>query len=101
MSVKRGYGLIAGLMLDFPRTVAPLLRPHCPLHAHNELHATLLGRTTTNPPIGQQSVQRQLNIQPALTILPGFPVRFIVTRDFVLARYGKGGRHDQAQAWAP
>ncbi|WP_375790120.1 hypothetical protein ACE10Z_34420 [Bradyrhizobium sp. Pha-3] len=27
-----------------------------------------------------------MNIQPALTIRPGFPVRFIVTRDFVLAR---------------
>lgn len=36
-------------------------------------------------------VQRQLNIQPTLTIRPGFPVRVIVTRDLVLAPYGKGG----------
>jgi len=32
---------------------------------------------------GQQIVQRQLNIQPTLTIRPGFPVRVIVTRDLV------------------
>ena len=30
---------------------------------------------------GQQIVQRQLNIQPTLTIRPGFPVRVIVTHD--------------------
>lgn len=39
---------------------------------------------------GQQIVQRQLNIQPTLTIRPGFPVRVIVTRDLVLAPYGQG-----------
>jgi type IV secretion system protein TrbI len=37
---------------------------------------------------GQQIVQRQLNIQPTLTVRPGFPVRVIVTRDLVLAPYG-------------
>lgn len=37
---------------------------------------------------GQQVVQRQLNIQPTLTIRPGFPVRVIVNRDLVLAPYG-------------
>lgn len=41
---------------------------------------------------GQQIVQRQLNIQPTLTIRPGFPVRVIVTRDLVLAPYGQGGK---------
>ena len=40
---------------------------------------------------GQQIVQRELNIQPTLTIRPGFPVRVIVTRDLVLAPYGYGG----------
>ncbi|MDR3512694.1 MAG: TrbI/VirB10 family protein [Caulobacteraceae bacterium] len=40
---------------------------------------------------GQQIVQRQLNIQPTLTIRPGFPVRVIVTRDLVLAPYKQGG----------
>lgn len=33
---------------------------------------------------GQQIVRRQLNVQPTLTIRPGFPVRVIVTRDLIL-----------------
>jgi type IV secretion system protein VirB10 len=33
---------------------------------------------------GQQVVSRQLDIQPTLTIRPGFPVRVMVTRDLVL-----------------
>ncbi|AZG78418.1 TrbI/VirB10 family protein [Methylocystis rosea] len=37
---------------------------------------------------GQQIVGRNLNIQPTLTIQPGFPVRVIITRDLVLAPYG-------------
>lgn len=37
---------------------------------------------------GQQVVERQLNIQPTLTIRPGFPVRVILTRDLVLEPYG-------------
>ena len=41
---------------------------------------------------GQQIVQRELNIQPTLTIRPGFPVRVIVTRDLVLAPYDMGGK---------
>jgi type IV secretory pathway VirB10-like protein len=36
---------------------------------------------------GQQVVERELNIQPTLTIRPGFPVRVIVNRDLVLAPY--------------
>ena len=36
---------------------------------------------------GQQIVRRNLNIQPTLTIRPGFPVRVIVNRDLVLAPY--------------
>jgi type IV secretion system protein VirB10 len=36
---------------------------------------------------GQQVVQRNLNIQPTLTVRPGFPVRVIVNRDLVLAPY--------------
>ncbi len=37
---------------------------------------------------GQQIVGRNLNIQPTLTIRPGFPVRVVVTRDLLLAPYG-------------
>lgn len=36
---------------------------------------------------GQQVVRRNLNIQPTLTIRPGYPVRVIVTRDLVLEPY--------------
>ena len=40
---------------------------------------------------GQQLVRRQLNVQPTLTIRPGFQVRVIVNRDLVLALYREGG----------
>jgi type IV secretion system protein VirB10 len=36
---------------------------------------------------GQKIVERSLNIQPTLTIKPGFPVRVIVNRDLVLEPY--------------
>ncbi|ARP64313.1 conjugal transfer protein TraI [Mesorhizobium sp. WSM1497] len=39
--------------------------------------------------VGQQIVGRQLDVQPTLTIRPGFPVRVIVNRDLVLAPYGR------------
>ncbi|CDX22705.1 putative conjugal transfer protein trbI [Mesorhizobium sp. ORS 3324] len=38
--------------------------------------------------VGQQIVQRQLEIEPTLTIRPGFPVRVLVTRDLMLEPYG-------------
>ena len=37
---------------------------------------------------GQQVVSRTLNVQPTITIRPGFPVRVIVTHDLVLEPYG-------------
>ncbi|WP_265519266.1 TrbI/VirB10 family protein [Nitratireductor luteus] len=37
---------------------------------------------------GQQIVQRQLQVEPTLTIRPGFPVRIVVTRDLVLEPTG-------------
>ena len=36
---------------------------------------------------GQQVVRRNLNVQPTLTIRPGFPVRVIVNHDLVLEPY--------------
>ena len=36
---------------------------------------------------GQQIVRRNLNVQPTLTIRPGFPVRVLVNRDLILAPY--------------
>jgi len=37
--------------------------------------------------VGQKVVGKNLNIQPTLTIRPGFPVNVMVTRDLVLAPY--------------
>ena len=37
---------------------------------------------------GQQVVRRSLNIQPTLTVRPGFPVRILVNRDLILVPYG-------------
>ena len=45
------------------------------------------GNQDTINQTGQQLVRRQLNVQPTLTIRPGFPVRVIVNRDLVLAQY--------------
>ena len=58
---------------------------------NNLLQAIRSGASNSISQTGQQIVQRQLNIQPTLTIRPGFPVRVIVTRDLVLAPYGQGG----------
>lgn len=37
---------------------------------------------------GQQVVRRSLNVQPTLTVRPGFPVRVVINRDLILAPYG-------------
>ena len=37
--------------------------------------------------VGSNIVQRQLNVQPTITIRPGWPVRVLVNRDIVLPRY--------------
>lgn len=37
--------------------------------------------------VGRQLIGRNLNIQPTLTIRPGFPVRIIVNRDIILEPY--------------
>ncbi len=59
---------------------------------NNLVQAIRSGASNSISQTGQQIVQRQLNIQPTLTIRPGFPVRVIVTRDLVLAPYAEGGR---------
>ena len=41
------------------------------------------GGTDSLNQTGQQVVRRNLNIQPTITIRPGFPVRVIVSRDLV------------------
>jgi type IV secretion system protein TrbI len=51
------------------------------------LQALRLGAANSLNQTGQQVVRRNLNIQPTLTIRPGFPVRVIVSRDLVLEPY--------------
>ncbi|MDR3527839.1 MAG: TrbI/VirB10 family protein [Rhizomicrobium sp.] len=36
---------------------------------------------------GEQVVSRSLNVQPTITIRPGFPVNVLVTRDLILEPY--------------
>ncbi len=51
------------------------------------IQAIRQGASNSLSQTGQQIVGRQLNIQPTLTIRPGFPIRVIVNRDLVLAPY--------------
>lgn len=51
------------------------------------LQALRLGAANSLNQTGQQVVRRNLDIQPTLTIRPGFPVRVIVNRDLVLEPY--------------
>ncbi|XIA62388.1 TrbI/VirB10 family protein [Bradyrhizobium sp. TZ2] len=51
------------------------------------IQALRRGAGTSLNQTGQQVVRRNLNIQPTLTIRPGFPVRVIVNRDLVLEPY--------------
>lgn len=50
------------------------------------------GTSDTINQAGQQIVRRQLNVQPTLTIRPGYPLRVFVTRDLVLAPLVRGIR---------
>lgn len=51
------------------------------------IQALRRGSSDTLNQTGQQMVRRNLNIQPTLTIRPGFPVRVLVNRDLVLEPY--------------
>jgi type IV secretion system protein VirB10 len=51
------------------------------------IQALRRGSTDTLNQTGQQVTKRNLDIQPTLTIRPGFPVRVIVNRDLVLEPY--------------
>jgi type IV secretion system protein VirB10 len=64
---------------------------HTPTDGPQRHQAIRQGASNSISQTGQQIVQRQLNIQPTLTVRPGFPVRVIVTRDLLLTPYGQGG----------
>lgn len=61
------------------------------LSANNESDIARAIRESTQDAasdIGRQIIRRQLNIQPTLTVRPGFPVRIIVNRDLMMQPYG-------------
>jgi type IV secretion system protein TrbI len=51
------------------------------------IQALRQGASTSFSRIGEQVVGRSLNVQPTITIRPGFPVRVMVTKDLVLESY--------------
>jgi type IV secretion system protein VirB10 len=54
---------------------------------NNLIQAIRSGASNSFNQTGQQVVERELNIQPTLTIRPGFPVRVVVNQDFILKPY--------------
>jgi type IV secretory pathway VirB10-like protein len=55
---------------------------------NNLAQAIRQGASQSFSQVGEQVVGRSLNIQPTITIRPGFPVRVLVTHDLVLEPYG-------------
>jgi type IV secretion system protein TrbI len=55
---------------------------------NNLVQAIRQGASQSFSQVGEQVVGRSLNIQPTITIRPGFPVRVMVTHDLVLEPYG-------------
>ena len=49
--------------------------------------ALRLGSNDSLNQTGQKVVQQNLNVQPTLTVWPGFPVRVLVNRDLLLEPY--------------
>ena len=54
---------------------------------NNLAQAIRQGASQSFSQVGEQVVGRSLNIQPTITIRPGFPVRVMVTHDLVLEPY--------------
>jgi type IV secretory pathway VirB10-like protein len=54
---------------------------------NNLAQAVRQGASQSFNQAGEQLVGRSLNIQPTITIRPGFPVRVMVTHDLVLEPY--------------
>jgi type IV secretion system protein TrbI len=55
---------------------------------NNLAQAIRQGASQSFSQVGEQVVGRSLNVQPTITIRPGFPVRVMVTHDLILEPYG-------------
>ena len=54
---------------------------------NNLAQAIRQGASQSFSQVGEQVVGRSLNIQPTITIRPGFPMRVLVTHDLVIEPY--------------
>jgi type IV secretion system protein VirB10 len=54
---------------------------------NNLAQAIRQGASQSFAQVGEQVVGRSLNVQPTITIRPGFPVNVLVTRDLILEPY--------------
>jgi type IV secretory pathway VirB10-like protein len=55
---------------------------------NNLAQAIRQGASQSFSQVGEQVVGRSLNVQPTITIRPGYPVRVMVTHDLILEPYG-------------
>jgi len=46
--------------------------------------------------VGQQITRKNLNLQPTLTVRPGFPLRIIVNKDLILRPYVQAQEQEPA-----
>jgi type IV secretion system protein TrbI len=86
--------LITGIRSDLPGQISTLLGVGSELGSttgtggnSDVITALRRGSSDSLNQTGQKVVQRNLDIQPTLTVRPGFPVRVIVNRDLVLEPY--------------
>jgi type IV secretory pathway VirB10-like protein len=86
--VDRHWGeLFKAALLSTLLSVAAELGSNAGNDDNSVLKALSRGAGDSLNQTGQQIVRRNLNMQPTLTIRPGFPVRVIVNRDLVLEPY--------------
>ncbi len=57
------------------------------------VRALQLSTQSTTNRAGQRLVERNLNVQPTITVRPGWPLRVIVHKDIVLRPYPKSASH--------
>lgn len=55
------------------------------------VYASLEGLQNSMNQVGQEITRRNLDIQPTITISPGFPVRVVVNKDLVFRPYASNG----------
>jgi type IV secretion system protein VirB10 len=67
---------------------AELAQPNQGTNGNQIIVATRQSAQDTVNQVGQELTRRNLDIQPTLTIRPGYPIRVIVQRDLVLRPYG-------------